>query len=110
MTATSGPGISLMQEFIGLAYFAEIPSVFWDVCRVGHHWSTNKNPAIRHYLAIRGSHGDTQHIVLFPELLKCFEFGWRALITLKDSKPCIWNERFRSGYEPLGLLGTRIPY
>ena len=35
MTATSGPGISLMQEFIGLAYFAEIPSVFWDVCRVG---------------------------------------------------------------------------
>ena len=35
MTATSGPGISLMQEFIGLAYFAEIPSVFWDVNRVG---------------------------------------------------------------------------
>jgi len=35
MTATSGPGISLMQEFIGLAYFAEVPSVFWDVTRVG---------------------------------------------------------------------------
>ena len=37
MTATSGSGISLMQEFIGLAYFAEIPSVFWDVNRVRWH-------------------------------------------------------------------------
>ncbi len=79
MTATSGPGISLMQEFIGLGYFAEIPSVFWDVCRVGPSTGlptrTQQSDIAMLY---EGSHGDTQHIVLFPGTVEeCFEFGWR---------------------------------
>ena len=80
MTATSGPGISLMQEFIGLAYFAEIPSVFWDVNRVGPSTGlptrTQQSDITMLY---EGSHGDTQHIVLIPGTVEeCFEFGWRA--------------------------------
>ena len=80
MTATSGPGISLMQEFIGLAYFAEIPSVFWDVCRVGPSTGLpTRTQQSDITLLYEGSHGDTQHIVLFPGTVEeCFEFGWRA--------------------------------
>ena len=79
MTATSGPGISLMQEFIGLGYFAEIPSVFWDVTRVGPSTGlptrTQQSDIAMLY---EGSHGDTQHIVLIPGTVEeCFEFGWR---------------------------------
>jgi len=80
MTATSGPGISLMQEFIGLAYFAEIPSVFWDVNRVGPSTGlptrTQQSDLAMLY---EGSHGDTQHIVIIPGTVEeCFEFGWKA--------------------------------
>jgi len=76
MTATSGPGISLMQEFIGLAYFAEIPSVFWDVNRVGPSTGlptrTQQSDLAMLY---EGSHGDTQHIVIMPGTVEeCFEF------------------------------------
>ena len=79
MTATSGPGISLMQEFIGLAYFAEIPAVFWDVNRVGPSTGlptrTQQGDLTMLY---EGSHGDTQHIVFIPGTVEeCFEFGWR---------------------------------
>ena len=80
MTATSGPGISLMQEFIGLAYFAEVPCVFWDVNRVGPSTGlptrTQQSDLAMLY---EGSHGDTQHIVIMPGTVEeCFEFGWRA--------------------------------
>jgi 2-oxoglutarate ferredoxin oxidoreductase subunit alpha len=80
MTATSGPGISLMQEFIGLGYFAEIPSVFWDVNRVGPSTGlptrTQQSDIAMLY---EGSHGDTQHIVIIPGTVEeCFEFGWRV--------------------------------
>ena len=80
MTATSGPGISLMQEFIGLAYFAEIPSVFWDVNRVGPSTGLpTRTQQSDITLLYEGSHGDTQHIVLIPGTVEeCFEFGWRA--------------------------------
>ncbi len=80
ITATSGPGISLMQEFIGLGYFAEIPSVFWDVCRVGPSTGLpTRTQQSDITLLYEGSHGDTQHIVLFPGTVEeCFEFGWRA--------------------------------
>ena len=79
MTATSGPGISLMQEFIGLAYFAEIPCVFWDVNRVGPSTGlptrTQQGDLLMLY---EGSHGDTTHIVLIPGTVEeCFEFGWK---------------------------------
>ena len=80
MTATSGPGISLMQEFIGLAYFAEIPSVFWDVTRVGPSTGLpTRTQQSDISMLYEGSHGDTQHIVLIPGTVEeCFEYGWRA--------------------------------
>ena len=80
MTATSGPGISLMQEFIGLAYFAEIPSVFWDVNRVGPSTGLpTRTQQSDLSMLYEGSHGDTQHIVIIPGTVEeCFEFGWKA--------------------------------
>jgi 2-oxoglutarate ferredoxin oxidoreductase subunit alpha len=80
MTATSGPGISLMAEFTGLAYFAEIPCVIWDVARMGPSTglptrTSQGDLLFLHFL----SHGDTRHIVLLPgNVTECFEFGWRA--------------------------------
>ena len=67
-TATSGPGISLMQEFIGLAYFAEIPTVVFDVQRAGP--STGMPTRTQQCDIIScayASHGDTKHVLLFPE-------------------------------------------
>ncbi len=80
MTATSGPGISLMQEFIGLAYFAEVPSVFWDVNRVGPSTGLpTRTQQSDIQILYEGSHGDTQHIVMIPGTVEeCFEFGWKA--------------------------------
>ena len=76
-TATSGPGISLMQEFIGLAYFAEIPAVLFDVQRggpsTGMPTRTQQSDIL---IAAYASHGDTRHVLLFPEdPRECFEFG-----------------------------------
>ncbi|MCC7359419.1 MAG: 2-oxoacid:acceptor oxidoreductase subunit alpha [Anaerolineales bacterium] len=80
MTSTSGPGISLMAEFAGLGYFAEIPAVIWDVQRMGP--STGLPTRVAQgdlILAYHLGHGDTQHVVLLPGSVKeCFEFGWRA--------------------------------
>lgn len=80
MTATSGPGLSLMAEFVGLAYFAEIPIVIWDVTRMGPSTGlptrTSQGDLIFAYFL---GHGDTRHIVLLPgSVEECFEFGWRA--------------------------------
>lgn len=67
MTTTSGPGISLMQEFLGLGYYAEIPSVIVDVQRVGPSTGlptrTQQSDVL---VAAQASHGDTKHPVLFP--------------------------------------------
>ena len=81
MTSTSGPGISLMSEFIGLAYFAEIPGVIWDIQRVGPSTGLPTRTAQGDVLStFYLSHGDTQHIVLFPaNVNECFEFGSAAL-------------------------------
>jgi 2-oxoglutarate ferredoxin oxidoreductase subunit alpha len=67
-TATSGPGISLMQEFLGLAYFAETPAVIFDVQRAGP--STGMPTRTQQCDLIScayASHGDTKHVLLFPE-------------------------------------------
>src|SRR6188472_1347766 len=67
-TATSGPGISLMQEFLGLAYFAEIPAVVFDVQRAGP--STGMPTRTQQCDLVScayASHGDTKHVLLFPE-------------------------------------------
>ena len=76
-TATSGPGISLMQEFIGLAYFAEIPAVIFNVQRAGPSTGmpTRTQQADVTSCAY-ASHGDTKHVLLFPEdPAEAFDFG-----------------------------------
>jgi 2-oxoglutarate ferredoxin oxidoreductase subunit alpha len=76
-TATSGPGISLMQEFLGLAYFAEIPAVVFDVQRGGPSTGMPTRTQQSDVLSCAyASHGDTKHVLLFPEdPRECFEFG-----------------------------------
>ncbi len=76
-TATSGPGISLMQEFLGLAYFAEIPAVIIDVQRGGPSTGMpTRNQQSDVLVCAYASHGDTKHVLLFPEDPKeCFDFG-----------------------------------
>ena len=79
-TCTSGPGISLMQEFLGLAYFGEIPSVIIDVQRGGPSTGMPTRTQQSDILVCAyASHGDTKHVLLFPEDPKeCFEFTARA--------------------------------
>ena len=76
-TTTSGPGISLMQEFLGLAYFAEVPAVIFDVQRAGPSTGMPTRTQQCDLLACAyASHGDTKHVLLFPEdPHECFEFG-----------------------------------
>jgi len=80
-TATSGPGISLMQEFIGLAYFAEIPVTIIDVQRGGPSTGMPTRTQQSDLLVCAyASHGDTKHVLLFPEdPHECFEFAAAAL-------------------------------
>ncbi|MCH7991824.1 MAG: 2-oxoacid:acceptor oxidoreductase subunit alpha, partial [Gemmatimonadetes bacterium] len=77
---TSGPGISLMSEFIGLAYYAEVPGVFFDVQRTGP--STGMPTRTQQgdiMMCAYASHGDTKHILLFPaDPKECFEFAVAA--------------------------------
>ncbi len=81
MTSTSGPGLSLMAEYLGLAYFAEIPVVVWDVQRMGPSTglptrTSQGDITFSNFM----SHGDTNFVLLFPgNVQECFEFGWRAL-------------------------------
>jgi 2-oxoglutarate ferredoxin oxidoreductase subunit alpha len=79
-TATSGPGISLMQEFLGLAYFAEIPAVVFDVQRAGPSTGMPTRTQQCDVLSCAyASHGDTKHVLLFPEdPRECFEMGAQA--------------------------------
>ncbi|WP_300455408.1 2-oxoacid:acceptor oxidoreductase subunit alpha [Accumulibacter sp.] len=80
-TATSGPGISLMTEFIGLAYFAEIPAVLINVQRGGPSTGMPTRTQQADILACAyASHGDTRHVLLFPEdPYECFEMSAQAL-------------------------------
>jgi len=92
MTSTSGPGISLMTEYMSLAYFAEVPVVVWDVQRVGPSTGlptrTGQGDLLLDYYL---GHGDTRHIVIIPSTVnECFEFGWRAFdIAEKYQTPVI---------------------
>lgn len=80
MTATSGPGISLMAEFAGLGYFAEIPAVIVDVQRTGPSTGMPTRTAQSDISFVYGlSHGDTRHIVLFPgSVEECFTMAQQA--------------------------------
>jgi 2-oxoglutarate ferredoxin oxidoreductase subunit alpha len=80
MTSTSGPGISLMTEFVDLGYFAEVPTVIWDVQRMGPSTGlptrVSQGDVIPAHWA---GHGDGRHVCLLPgSVYECFEFGWRA--------------------------------
>ncbi len=80
MTATSGPGISLMTEFSGLGYFAEVPAVIWDIMRMGPSTGlptrVSQGDVLKVYYL---GHGDTKHVVLLPGSMKeCFQFGVEA--------------------------------
>ena len=88
LTATSGPGISLMSEFAGLAYFAEIPCVFWDITRMGPSTGmptrTSQGDLLFVYFL---GHGDSRQIVLLPGTPEeVFEFGWRAFDIAEQSQ------------------------
>lgn len=81
MTATSGPGVSLMAEFAGLAYFAEVPAVIWNIQRVGPSTGLptrtgQGDVTFSYYLG----HGDTKNVLLFPATTEeCFTMGTTAL-------------------------------
>ncbi|MFH2103171.1 MAG: 2-oxoacid:acceptor oxidoreductase subunit alpha [Chloroflexota bacterium] len=80
LTSTSGPGLSLMAEYAGLAYFAEVPVVIWDIQRIGPSTGlptrTSQGDLIFSYFL---GHGDTQHVLLLPGTVQeCFEFGWKS--------------------------------
>jgi len=80
MTSTSGPGLSLMTEYLGLAYYSEVPLVVWDVQRVGPSTGlptrTAQGDITSTYFM---SHGDTDFVMLFPgSVSECFEYGWKA--------------------------------
>jgi 2-oxoglutarate ferredoxin oxidoreductase subunit alpha len=80
MTSTSGPGISLMAEFAGMGYFAEIPAVVWDIQRMGPSTglptrTSQGDVLFTHFLG----HGDTRQLCVIPgNLAECFQFGWQA--------------------------------
>jgi 2-oxoglutarate ferredoxin oxidoreductase subunit alpha len=80
MTSTSGPGFSLMVEYVGLAYFSETPIVIWDIQRIGPSTGLPTRTSqgdLR--LAYYMGHGDARHVILFPgSVTECFEFGWKA--------------------------------
>ena len=81
VTATSGPGLCLMSEYLGLAYICEVPLVVWDVQRVGPSTgmptrTSQGDLTFANFL----SHGDTDYVILIPgSVQECFEFGWKAL-------------------------------
>lgn len=80
MTSTSGPGISLMTEYVGFGYFAEIPAVIWDIQRMGPSTGlptrTSQGDVLMAYYL---GHGDTRHPILLPASMEeCFEAGWHA--------------------------------
>jgi 2-oxoglutarate ferredoxin oxidoreductase subunit alpha len=80
MTSTSGPGISLMAEFTGLGYFAELPGVIFDIQRIGPSTGLPTRTSQADLLSIAFlSHGDTKHVMLLPGSVKeCFEFAGAA--------------------------------
>ncbi|HEY3155869.1 MAG TPA: 2-oxoacid:acceptor oxidoreductase subunit alpha [Candidatus Eisenbacteria bacterium] len=80
MTTTSGPGLSLMTEFTGFAYYAEVPAVIWDIQRVGPSTGLPTRTSQADLLSAAFlSHGDTKHILLLPATVEdCYEFGMKA--------------------------------
>ena len=81
MTSTSGPGLSLMTEFVGYGYYAEIPAVIWDIQRIGPSTGLPTRTAQGDLsMVYHMSHGDTRHPILLPASVRdCYDFGMLAL-------------------------------
>ena len=96
-TSTAGPGISLMSEFIGLAYYTEIPGVFFDIQRTGPSTGMPTRTQQGDLLSIAYlSHGDTKHIALFPaNPEECFYLARRSV-------------RSRRAFSDAGVRACRI--
>ncbi len=110
-TATSGPGISLMQEFLGLAYFAEIPAVIFDVQRGGPSTGMPTRTQQSDILsAAYASHGDTKHVLLFPEdPRECFEFGADVLRSRRPAADAdLRHARPRHRHERVAVRAARL--
>ena len=110
-TATSGPGISLMQEFIGLAYFAEIPAVIFDVQRGGPSTGMPTRTQQSDILsAAYASHGDTKHVLLFPEdPRECFDFAARGLRSRRPAADAgLRHARPRHRHERVAVQAARL--
>ena len=86
MTSTSGPGFSLMVEYVGLAYFSEVPVVIWDIQRIGPSTGLPTRTSQGDMrLAYNMGHGDVKHVLLLPgSVTECFEFGWKAFDIAKQ--------------------------
>src|SRR5467141_4701245 len=80
MTTTSGPGLSLMTEFTGFGYYAEVPAVIWDIQRIGPSTGLPTRTSQADLLSVAFlSHGDTKHIILLPATVEdCYLFGMKA--------------------------------
>lgn len=103
-TATSGPGISLMNEFLGLAYFAEIPAVIFDVQRAGPSTGMPTRTQQSDLLSVAfASHGDTKHPMLFPSTpTECFDFAALAFdLTEEIQSPVIFMSDLELGMNEL---------
>ena len=115
-TPTSGPGLSLMSEFLGFAYFAELPAVLFDVQRVGPSTGMPTRTQQADLLAAAyASHGDTKHVLLFPrDPRECFELAVTAFdLADRLQTPVIVHVGSRHRHErldvPRARLGPRLP-
>ena len=112
MTSTSGPGISLMTEFAGFAYFADIPVVIWDIQRMGPSTGlptrTSQGDVLKVYFL---GHGDPKHVVLLPaNMEECFESGWRAFdLAERLADAGLRPQRPRPRHEPVDERAIRLP-
>ncbi len=111
MTATAGPGISLMAEFAGLAYYAEVPGVVWDIQRVGPSTGLPTRTAQGDILSTALlSHGDTKHILLLPSSAEeCFTMAQRRVRSggaIPD--PGLRHVRSRPGHEQLDGRSVQV--
>ena len=111
MTSTSGPGISLMAEFAGLGYYAEIPGVIFDVQRTGPSTGMPTRTSQADLLSTAFlSHGDTKHIVLLPGSVKeCFEFGYCGIRSGRAAADAgVRADGSRPGHEQLDVGAVRL--
>ena len=112
MTATAGPGISLMSEFAGLAYYVEVPGVIWDIQRVGPSTGLPTRTSQGDILSTAFlSHGDTKHIMLLPcSVDECFSMATEAFNLAEQFQTLVFvMSDLDLGHEQLDVRSLRIP-